>query len=240
MKKSNFCDLDFMMPNEINKEVKFNQNIKKIDGFLVLSAEDFVKEVPQGLNIGSSNKYIIDNKQLNYHNHIAYKIYGTGSWEYLRIPEGFTLYVIKQGSFYIFKNSKWSKCYDSDSSVPREKEESQQMVQLNKSEVPKNFTGIEKSYKVINQYSYLYLNGNTSIDLSEAPFPELTIIIKQNFEQTKCYKIEWVAKGGAIVWMNKSPHQITLKANVIEIVKFYRLPETIRFLGQIVGQKYEY
>ena len=97
------------------------------------------------------------------------------------------------------------------------------------------FKSIDTQFEVPSnqEYLYLYLNNNCTINLTKTR--EVTVILKQNCNNI--YKISWSEN---ILWKNKMIHKMTETTNAIDVIKFYPLIETERFLGEIIGQDYQF
>ena len=55
--KTTCFNMDLMVPNQINKDVIFNESLLKIDNFLNSTVNGFIEDIPDNPGIGE--KYII-------------------------------------------------------------------------------------------------------------------------------------------------------------------------------------
>ena len=62
-----------------------------------------------------------------------------------------------------------------------------------------------------------------------------TIIIKQNYQEV--YDVVWSEN---ILWPSKKIHQMTKTPNVMDIIKFYKLPQSYHLLAEIINQNYQF
>lgn len=99
------------------------------------------------------------------------------------------------------------------------------------------FTGIEGEYyaPIDHEFLYLYISNDVQVNLNNVKTRVVTFIIKQHYQDIK--QFNWPEN---ILWQNKAPHQLTAKVNATDIVRIYRLVETNHFLGEVVGQNYQF
>jgi hypothetical protein len=212
--KTNAFALDLMVPDQAHKDILFNESMLKIDQFLNISINGFIKDIPKTLNVGE--KLIICEGIKK--NHICFLLHDSKKIEFLKPTNGMIVFSIQQSCFYLF-DDKWLK------------------INIGSEIIAKNFDGIEGEYiapiDVVNHY--LYLSKNTTIILKKSLVPELTLIIKQNSSTSFAFK--WPDN---ILWENGKEHIMTNKANAIDIVKLFQLPESNHFLGKIISQNHQF
>lgn len=220
--KTHYYDIDLMLPQQINKEILFNEALLKIDSLCNLTVLDFIDEVPS-TNPNAGEKYILSSGE-NSHN-ICYYLSSSKDWQMLQPKKGMMIFVILKNSFFIF-NEQWQEVNFVEKNIC-----------LTASSIGRGFLGINGEFSIPpdKKYIYLYLNGNSVIKLSSIKLNKITVIIKQNFEHG--FKLDW---SGNILWNNKTTHEISATPNVTDIITFYKLPETDYFLAEIVGKNYQF
>ena len=206
--------MDLMVPNQVNKDVVFNESLLTIDNFLGSTLNGFIDNVPENLTAGE--KYIItigDHK-----NHICYKAHESKGITYFIPQKGALFFLLENRNFVLYNGDTW------------------EYIQLNSSG-NNDFTTIDDIFNVPNhiQHLYLYLNNDTTLNFEQVTIPEITIIIKQCYNASK--NLIWPDN---ILWQNKIPHKITQTPNATDIIKLYRLPKTTHFLGTITGQNFQF
>jgi hypothetical protein len=224
MKTHNY-NIDLMTPQQINKEVLFNESIITLDSFCNSVITDFTKHLPTDPQV--DQKYIISSG--DNAGYIYYCPHPSKGWHLLKPHVGMIMFVQKKNSFYIFENHTWKMVSLGDVIT-----QTTQNDLLNETE---SFKSVANKFEIPleSQNLYLYLNGNCQFDFSKSKSRESTIIIKQHYQNT--FKTIWPNN---ILWKNKAPHQMTVTANSIDIIKFYQLVETKHFLAEIVGQDYKF
>lgn len=225
--KTNYFNLDLMVSNQANKDIVYNESILKIDTFLNLSVTGFIEQKPNLLE--PHEKYIITTGTNK--NKICYSKGSSGIIELFKPYNGMILYCLKENSFFVFNKDQWHPVLQSSSiSQPR---------QLSDPSLPKeiSFTGIRGKFTPPNDQGlcYLYLEGASEIDMLTSKNTQLTIIIKQHYQNP--YGLKWSPN---ILWPQKQPHIMTAIPNTMDILRLYRLPETNNFLAEIINQNYQY
>lgn len=213
MKTANF-KMDLMVPLQENKEIVFNESIIKIDNLLLISAESFTADIPTIIETGK--KYIITKG--DHKSGICYKSLSSKPITIQPPVQGMVIFVIEENCFFCFHGNSWKQIGSSPS-------------------IPANFTAISGDYDLVinRQINYLYLDSDTNLNITDSPFGEVTLIIKQTYNQIS--KLHWQDN---ILWENKTSHKITAVENSIDIVKLYKLPETGHFLGRIIARNFNY
>lgn len=232
--KTHYYDMDLMVPMQANKEITFNEALLKMDSLCNPTVIDFIRSssIPETV-VGS--KYVAldgDNK-----NGVYYCTDLSKGWQILTPKAGMILFVVRQNSFFIF-NDEWIKLNISNTGVSA----AAHAIPTSALTMPKNliadsFFGIADTFSIKDdrEYHYLYLNADCTIDLEDIKTSCITFLIKQNY--SSAFKLTWSAN---ILWRDKRAHFITATPNRMDIVRFYRLPETVHFIGEIVGQNYQF
>ena len=216
MKTYNY-GIDLMIPMQINRDIVFNEALLTIDSFCNSIVISFIDRKPSNPVIGE--KYILtEGENIN---HICYCNNLSKGWQLLKAQDGMIIFIYKENSFFIFQQNEWNS-----------------LNMTGKNEVSKEvFKSTDTQFEIPrNQeylYLYLYLNNNCTISLTKTR--EVTVILKQN--NNNIYKISWPDN---ILWKNKMIHKMTETTNAIDIIKFYPLIETEHFLGEIIGQDYQF
>lgn len=243
--KTRGYDLDMLTPNNSNKDYTYNENITKIDCLMDMSALDFVDSVPSSFPAGS--KYIITNGEKQ--NQICYKTNDQKPPLFLKPLPGKVLFVLAQECFYRFDGENWKEIAakslsgsitgtDSGSAGGEYKmPENMAVGAATLLSGNEKFSGIEGEYYAPHDYEFLhlYVSNDVQVNLDKVQTRLVTFIIKQHYQTVK--KFNWPDN---ILWQNKTPHKLTAKANATDIVRIYRLVETNHFLGEIVGQDYQF
>lgn len=215
-------NIELITPLQINKEVAINEALITIDNLANIVVVDFVTIIPQTFEVGK--KYILSEGDNS--NQIIYCADPTKGWT-IFAPKHFMVVFIKQkNSFYLF-DKNWQKI---------------ELTQANSVLVPtalnhRELIGVKENYNIQNtqKIQYLYLDDNCELNFDNYNFDQLTLVVKQNYQNT--FTITWP---GIISWPNKTPPKITQTPNVFDVFKFYSLPQTKHFIGEIVGQNYTY
>lgn len=219
--KTPFYEIDLMIPLQLNKDVVFNEPLLKLDSLINPCVKDFLPQVPESLNVG--DKFIIT--QGDGKNKICYRPSETKQIMIYQPKDGMVTYVLNKKSFYVFSSNTWQTIHHDISAVLSD-------VPIVKHEA---FLGIEKKH-IVPKYThhYWYLKANTEIVINE-DIQEMTIIIKQSVNNS--YSIKWPNN---ILWSNSTPHQMNLKQNSMDLIKLYKLPESMHFIGSVIAQNCNY
>ena len=214
METNNFA-INLMIPGQAEKDVVFNESILLIDQFLNNSVNGFTPDIPESLKVGE--KLIIsDGKRKNQ---ICFLSHDSKEIEFLKAKDNTIVFAKEQKCFFLFDTDSWVK------------------INLGSGQISSNFIGINEGYTppidVANHY--LYLSGDCTITLAKTVLSELTLIIKQNAEESKT--LVWP---GNILWKNDSAHVMTPTMNRFDIIKLFRLPESNHFLGKIISQNHKF
>jgi hypothetical protein len=214
-----------MVSNQANKDIVYNESIFKIDAFLNLSVTGFIEQKPNKLE--PREKYVItagtDKNKI---------CYSKGSNEIIELfnpYDGMILYFLKENSFFIFNKNQWHPILQS-AGIPQQQTQPSALKQI-------SFTGINKKFTPPDNEDlcYLYMNGESEIDMLNSKNISLTIIIKQNYQNA--FNLKWSSN---ILWPQKTPHVMTQIPNSMDIIRLYKLPETNNFLAEIITQNYQY
>ncbi len=218
MKTKNYA-FDLMVPNQINKDIIFNENIVKIDYLLNFTIIDIVDSINQEIKIGY--KYIISKGE--YSNYIFYRHNISREIEYIQPREGMIFFCIATKNFIYFLNDKWHNNILLENN--------------NKTTETYKFNVLKGYYKASakNSIIFLYLADNSTIDLTDLKIKKFTFFIKQNSKTL--YDLNW---SNNILWPNKKKHIITPILNSIDLVTLYKIAETNHYLGVVTNQNYQY
>ena len=205
--------IQLMQPGQINQEIIFNEALVRLDGFSNNLINGFIAQPPQHYEIG--DKYILTDEANK--NSICYIFSHNHQWQILPAKKGMYFFCQELQNFIIFDGAQWKE--------------------VGNNLLGEKFISIQGCYSPAKCASYLclYLTGDSQIDLSDLQSNKLTIIIKQNFQQS--YNISWL---GNLLWPDKLHHQITQQVNNFDVLEFYRLHETGHFLAKIVATNYGY
>lgn len=240
MLKTNRFDLELMQANSSNKDLIYNDNLLQLDSFMNFSITGFVKQAPASLNLG--DKFIIGEGE--HKNKICYKNKNQQSPALLSPTQGMIVFVQLENAFFTFNKDEWVKVAvsgaDSNMQDTASSSAKNENVAIGSNSLltgQEKFLGIEKTYTAPPDHSFLhlYVNNNVKINLDKVRTRLVTFIIKQHYQSEK--KLVWPSN---ILWPNKTAHKLTMKANATDIVRIYRLVETNHFLGEIIGQDYQF
>lgn len=204
-----------MIPGQAEKDVVFNESILLIDQFLSNSVNGFTRDIPEVLTVGE--KLIITDGERK--NQICFLSHDSKEIEFLNVKDNTIVFVKEQKCFFLFDTDSWVK------------------INIDSGQIPANFTGISGDYTppidVANHY--LYLSDDCTITIAKTVLSELTLVIKQNAEESKT--VDWPEN---ILWENDSAHVMTATTNRFDIIKLFRLPESNHFLGKIISQNHKF
>ena len=161
--KTNFYDINLMMPAQLNKEIIFNEALVRVDGFLNSTIKGFVEQVPQEYKIG--DKYIVSSGE--YKNQICYIFAHSHQWQFLKARNGMRFFCQELDEMICFDGDSWRVA----NALSDFKLKGHFYVQ--------NTT----------QYLSLHLEDDAVIDLSNARANKITIILMQN--KIKTYQVQW-------------------------------------------------
>ena len=193
-------NISLMEEQQINKELIFNESIVKLDSMMNIVIEDFI-DAENHISPYSDLAYIINAGPQK--NHIIYKNINTKNYQYFLPQSEFIIYIKSKSNFYIFHEGKWRELGHQDTNA-------------------KKYNDVAEYYDINGntpEREYLHLNGNTKITLSKISFPQLTLIIKQNYEAV--LNVEW--RGNILFPSNFKP-DMKLKQNSFNVFTFYSIP----------------
>jgi hypothetical protein len=219
MKTTNFS-MDLIIPSQLNKDITFNEALLKIDSFMSLSVTNFIDQKPEQLKNGE--KFIISTGE--HKNKICYKPIESKTILLHEPKAGMIVFVIESSFFLIFANDEWKEIALSGTKLD-------ELVNQDK------FISISQKFLLSAKQSLhcLYLDSDTEITIEKKMLPEISIIIKQSFNNS--FNIHWPPN---ILWENKQPHTMSKSQNSMDLIKLYQLPESQHFLGKIIAQNFNY
>ncbi len=134
------------------------------------------------------------------------------------------VFVIESSFFLIFANDEWKKIALSGTKLD-------ELVGQDK------FISISQKFLLSAKQSLhcLYLDSDTEITVERKMLPEISVIIKQSFNNS--FNINWPPN---ILWENKQPHIMSKSQNSMDLIKLYQLPESQHMLGKIIAQNFNY
>ena len=223
--KTNNYKFDLMVQNQSNKDITYNESLLKVDNFLNCSVIDLMDDTPDKLKV--SEKYILSKGE--YKNHICYLPHESKKIQYLKPQNGMVIFHLQAKEFLYFYDNNWNKISKNNVSY-------NQYTPRSVSKKDK-FEGISDTYQApaLNNFLYLYLNDNTTIDLSKVQTNEITFLIKQNYQ--KSYSIVWPDN---ILQPQKQAHKMTEQSNSMDLIKLYKIVESDHFIAEIINQNYQY
>ena len=219
MKTTNFS-MDLMIPSQLNKDITFNEALLKIDSFMGLGVINFIDQKPEQLKEGE--KFIISNGE--HKNKICYQPIESKTILLHEPKAGMIVFVIESSFFLIFANDEWKKIALSGTKLD-------ELVGQDK------FISISQKFLLSAKQSLhcLYLDSDTEITVERKMLPEISVIIKQSFNNS--FNITWPPN---ILWENKQPHIMSKSQNSMDLIKLYQLPESQHMLGKIIAQNFNY
>ncbi len=237
MKTQNY-QLDIIRSNLANKDVLINENFIKIDHLLNSSIKCFSDNILEDFSPGEKIILTSEDKK----NIIVYKIEKGKNVEQIIPKDGMIVFVQSEKSFFIFSEGNWNPIAigsvgNSGTQEPFKLPENVAVGASTLLTGNEKFMGIEGEYTAPANYEalHLYLNNDVQFNLDNIKTRMVTFIIKQHYNSVK--KLEWPHN---ILWQNKTSHKMTEEANSTDIVRLYRLVETNHFLGEVVGQNYQF
>lgn len=238
MKTINY-DINLMVPGQSgNNEIAFNEAIAKIDNFLNIVIKGFVQAPPDNLSI--NEKYIITDGQ--YVNNICYIADAAKNIEYMKVQNSMIFFVLEENSFFMYESGAWKKLSSASENSSSENT-APSLAPSAISESVKLLSGDEKFHGMSEYYEapkdpdylYLYINSDVEMNFDQLKTHQVTILIKQHYQAS--FNLTWP---GNILWKNKEAHQMTKTPNAMDIVRLYRLIESNHFIGEIIGQGYQF
>jgi hypothetical protein len=210
--KTKNLNLDFILPEQLNKEVFFNENLLKIDNFICSAIRGFVENIPDAIESGV--KFIIDRGENR--NKICFLPANGRIWKLIEPQDGMIFFCIDIRAFIYFNGADWIR------------------INMGQETIPERFLPCEGRVAINNKINWLYLNGNTELSLRGSSHPIIEIIIKQNFEEI--YNIHFDSR---ILWKNEEYISSRIPNN-IDFIRLVKIPETEHYLGEIVNIGYRY
>lgn len=241
MKTTNY-GINLMVPGQAgNNEIAFNEAIAKIDNFLNIVIKGFLQTAPEHLSI--NEKYIITDGE--HVNHICYIADASKGIEYMKLQDNMIFFILEENSFFMYANGGVQKLSFISNNAPSENTspsiapsavsaglESTQLLSGNE-----KFYGISEYYEAPKDqdYLYLYINSDVEVNFDQIKTRQVTILIKQHYQSS--FNLTWP---GNILWQNKEAHQMTKTPNSMDMVRLHRLIESNHFIGEIIGQGYQF
>lgn len=227
MQTPNF-NIDLMTPMQFDREIIFNEAILKLDNFCNIVIKAIVDSKPEVPAIG--DKYIIKSgpniNQIYFCSDLA------KGWQNFIPKHSIIAFILKENCFYLFDNNKWQKI---DVPSSQGSQNSSSATQSTAS-IP-SFKGVKGNLVLDSNvtHSYLYLDDNITLNINNLKSPEVTFIIKQNFNNI--FKINWPSN---VLWQARAVHKMSEVRNAIDLIKMFKMAETNHFIGHIIGQNYQY
>lgn len=224
---TNNYGIDLMLPFQANKDVLFNEAIVKFDSFCNFAITSFIDKIPSKLTVGSM--HIITDGE--YKMSICYCPSEACGWKIQAAKKGMVFFVQSENRFFHFEGIKWDAITMSTAGAgPAIAGGGAELIP------PKTF-GASGSFDISGGITklWIYMSGDSVIDLTSATVNSLTLIIKQNYQ--KICKLEF---RGNIMWKDKRPFQLTQKPNSFDVIRFHKISETNHWIPEIVGQGFEY
>lgn len=236
MKTNNFR-FELMQSNTTNKDITYNENILKIDNLISNSIASFEAQEPTEIKVGE--KYIITSGEKD--KHICFKPFNNKATIFIEPTDGMIFFVRSENAFFIFKDGNWNAITQSISgAIVENNQQNNQQISISSNTLltgDEKFTGVQDTYNAPedHEFLHLYINNNVEINLDQVKTRLVTMIIKNHYQSPKALK--WPHN---ILWENKKPHVMTNLANATDIIRIYRLIETNHFLGEVIGQNYQF
>ena len=105
MKKTNFLDINLMVPWQNNKEIVFNEAMLKLDAFSFhIAVDEIVSSAPD--EVDTASRYIISNGENK--NSICYSLSKAKDWKFLKPKNNMIAFVKSESAFFIFLGS-WTR-----------------------------------------------------------------------------------------------------------------------------------
>lgn len=197
-----------MEANQINKELVFNEAMVKLDSMMNIVIEDFIDHRDQVSNSSPSAYIVVSGTEKN---HIIYKNINTQAYQSCIPQSNCIAYINSKSNLYIFNGQEWRVLgYQDNNTI--------------------DYTRLSEYYTINENTSareYLYLNGDTQIELNKISVPQLTLIIKQN--HSTVFNVEWV---GNILFPGNFRPSTKLEQDSLNIFTFYSLPQDKNCLMQ--------
>ena len=190
--KTNFYDINMMLPSQINKEIIFNEAILKLDGFANCCINGFTDHEPEDYTYG--DKYIMS--QGENKNNICYILAPSHQWHILKPQKGMHVFLQSAMEIYVFNGNDWLALNRLSSYIIS----AQGQVQL-----APNTT-----------HAALTLQEDTQVDLTQVLTSKVSIVIKQHTQ--KIYQLTW---SDNIIWPQDYVLS-TLAPEQVQVIDFYQ------------------
>lgn len=208
---------ELMHQGQEHKDIVYNESILKLDANLNLTILNFTAVAPEHISYG--DRFIITAEGDNQ-NKICYFAHPDKGVEYLSPHNNMFVFMVKDNCFARFHENKWHKI----NFAPEIEAQADR------------FSGVRDEFIVpgAKDVHYLFLENRVRFNFAQAK-ESFTLIIKQNHQAI--YQVTWPDN---VLWPNRVVTQITATTNSIDILRFYKLPETGHFIAEIVHQDYRY
>lgn len=232
--KTNNLELELISPDQLNKEVFFNENLLKIDSFINHTVQDFVEAEPS--EEFKDRLFIISSDE--HKDKIIFATSKDSEWEYLTPKTGMIFFICAKNSFYIYSGKEWIEHSSSvahpipaagSASFPSVEE-----VPSVNNFIPDSFDGTVKEQYINKEVNYFYLNEDTKFMLKGLKFSKIDIILKQNYSNV--FNVEFDVP---VIWLN-GEYVPSRTSNNFDYIRLINLPETDHFICEIVKSNFSY
>jgi hypothetical protein len=215
---SPFLNLELMRPNQVGKEIIFNETIIQIEQLCSQMVLRFIDHPYKDLKKGL---YIISKDGDRYHNHLTYPL--EDRWKYIKPQENMIIFIEEKNSFFKFQQNTWKDVTLENKSTSSPS----QAVSITTSTLA--YTSIKGKYTIPseNDFLHLYINGDVKFEIKNHNSPKITLFIKQHHQ--KKYKLTW---GGNCIFAKEQP---ALEENRLIVMNLYKTPEDDRYLAEVIG-----
>ncbi len=217
--KTQHLKMDLIMPEQINKEVFFNENLCILDSFSNISVHSFVPAINEDCK--KNTKYIIAEGVSK--NKIAFCPSQNKNWKFIDPAEGMILFCYELKQLVYFDGDEWV-FVDESRNFTREVGDAQC-----------HFESARGVLLVTKALSYIYLDDDCELVIESPNDAVVEIIIKQNHQNI--FNIKFSSN---ILWASSTQYQPPTSPNAINYLRFIRLPETCHYLCSHYSNEYVY
>jgi hypothetical protein len=239
MKTTHF-QMNLMVPNQLNKDLVFNESLMTIDNFLNNTVDGTFADTPLTLEVGK--KYIITNGE--HRNKICFRLHEARAIEFLQPQNGSLFFSLETRHFMLYHNDHWEQLRQTPAVAANDTAPAPgPAAQVGNAARPEaasraatnnlRFTNTNGEFRATENkpFYYLYVNDHSALLFDQLTEPEITIVLKQARNAT--HQIVWQY---SVLWEEGVPHFLSETPNSMDIVKLFKLPESNHFIGRTIAR----
>lgn len=222
--KTTLFQMNLMVPNQLNKDLIFNESLMTIDKFLNNTVDGTFADTPPTLEAGK--KYIITGGE--HKDKICFKLHESREIEFLMPQNGTMFFSLESGSFMLYRNNRWEQISLNSPAASATASAASRAASNNL-----RFVDTNREFRATENkpFYYLYVNDHSALLFDRLTEPEITIVLKQAHNAT--HQIVWQY---SVIWEQGAPHFLSETPNSMDIVKLFKLPEGDHFIGKTIAK----